>query len=178
MPLNFPAVPQFDDVYTYGERSWKYNGRAWIASGQIIGYTGSRGFTGSVGALGFTGSVGPAGNTGFTGSSGPTFVNLLTSGSLYVFDGTRRWYAPYNAVITSITPRLAGAADRNVIFIVKKNGVNAATVSVPSGQLTATAYTIPISLAEGDYITISITQVGTPSFPGTDLYVQLRYNQV
>lgn len=177
MPLNFPATPQFDDVYTYGERSWKYNGRAWIATGQIIGYTGSRGFTGSGGALGFTGSEGQTGNIGFTGSSGPTFVNLLTAGSLYVFDGTKRWYAPFNLTINSIKPRLAIAADRNVIFIVKKNGVNAATVTIPSGQLTTSAVTTPISLVEGDYITTSITQVGTASFPGTDLYIQLRYNQ-
>lgn len=177
MPLNFPATPQSDDIYTYGERSWKYNGRAWIASGQIIGYTGSRGFTGSIGALGFSGSKGQTGDIGFTGSAGPVFVNLLTSGLLYVFDGNKRWYAPFNLTINSIRPRLAGAADRNVIFIIKKNGINAATITIPSGQTIAAAYTVPIVLAEGDYITTSITQVGTASFPGTDLYVQLRYSQ-
>ena len=178
MPLNFPATPQFDEVYTYGERSWKYNGRSWIASGQIVGYTGSRGYTGSIGGLGYTGSEGQTGNIGYTGSAGPTFVNLLTAGVLYVFDGTKRWYAPYNLTISSIKPRLAIVADRNVIFIVKKNGISVATITIPSGQTTTTAYTTPIAMNEGDYITTSITQVGTSSFPGTDLYIQLKHNPV
>lgn len=179
MPLNFPATPIIDQVYTYGERSWKYNGRAWIASGQIIGYTGSRGYTGSIGTVGYTGSTGASGNIGYVGSSGPVFINLLTSGSLYVLEGTRRWYAPFAVTITSVKPRLAIIADRDVIFILKKNGENAVTMSIPSGQNTTTAYTSPpVNLAEGDYLTVSIIQVGTPSFPGTDLYVQIRYSQI
>lgn len=39
----------------------------WEDVGQIVGYTGSRGFTGSIG---FTGSQGNQGNVGFTGSQG------------------------------------------------------------------------------------------------------------
>ena len=176
MPLNFPATPQNNDVYTYGSRSWVYNGRSWIASGQIIGYTGSRGYAGSIGAVGYVGSAGAAGAIGYSGSVGPVFVNLLTSGALYVFDGTKRWYAPFNLSITSIKPRLALAADRDVIFIIKKNGISTVTLTITSGQTSAAAYTTPISLAEGDYLTTSITQVGTASFPGNDLYVQLKYS--
>ena len=172
MPLNFPTAPQTDDVYTYGERSWKYNGRAWIATGQIIGYTGSRGYAGSIGGPGYTGSIGPI---GYVGSTGPTFINLYTSGTLYVFEGTRRWYAPANVEVTSVIGRMVGLANQDVIFSVKKNGQTQATLTVPTAQLVTPTYTTPFTVNEGEFLTVSIQQVGTSSAPGNDLYVQIKY---
>lgn len=29
MPLNFPASPSLNDVYTYNQRTWIWNGSAW-----------------------------------------------------------------------------------------------------------------------------------------------------
>ena len=172
MPLNFPTSPQTDDVYTYGERSWKYNGRAWIATGQIIGYTGSRGYTGSASTvMGYTGSSG----AGYTGSAGPTFINLYTSCTLYVFEGVRRWYAPSTVVVTSIIGRMVGTANQDVIFAIKKNGQTQATLTVPTAQLVTATYTTPFTVNEGEFLTVSIIQVGTSSAPGNDLYVQIKY---
>jgi hypothetical protein len=73
MALNFPSSPQLDDVYTEGNRSWRWNGRFWQATSVTTGYAGSAGatgFTGSQGELGYTGSAGFTGSFGFTGSQG------------------------------------------------------------------------------------------------------------
>lgn len=29
MAISFPESPQLNDIYTYGNRSWKWNGYAW-----------------------------------------------------------------------------------------------------------------------------------------------------
>jgi hypothetical protein len=176
MALNFPDSPNTGDPYSYGNRSWVYNGRAWVATSATIGFTGSAGPQGATGVAG-SGYTGSAGTTpGYTGSSGPSFINIYTSGSLYVFDGTRRWYAPYNLTVTSAVANLVGSADANLIFAIKKNGTTAATVTIPTSSLTAT-YSTPFSMIAGDYITISILQTGSSISPGNDLYVQLKYTQ-
>jgi len=174
MPINFPDSPSTNDPYTYGNRSWIYNGRAWVATGAIIGYTGSRGVTGSAGSLGYTGSASTT--PGYTGSAGPSFVNIYTSGSLYIFDGSRRWYAPYNLSVNSVVANIVTSADASVIFAIKKNGITAATITIATGQLTTT-YTTPFTMSSGDYLTISITQAGSSNNPGSELYVQLKYTQ-
>jgi hypothetical protein len=176
MPLNFPDSPSSGDPYSYGNRAWVYNGRAWVATSATIGFTGSVGPQGASGVAGsgYTGSASTG--TGYTGSSGPSFINIYTSGSLYAFDGTRRWYAPYNLTVTSAVANLVGAADANVIFAIKKNGTTAATVTIPTASYTTT-YSTPFAMVSGDYITISIVQAGSANTPGNDLYVQLKYTQ-
>ena len=78
MALSFPTQPEPNEIYTEGNRSWKWNGRFWEAVSTTIGYAGSRGysgssgFTGSRGRDGFTGSFGFTGSIGFTGSQGLT----------------------------------------------------------------------------------------------------------
>ena len=113
---------------------------------------------------------------GYTGSAGPSFVNIYTSGSLYIFDGSRRWYAPYNLSVNSVVANIVTSADANVIFAIKKNGIIAATITIATGQLTTT-YTTPFTMSSGDYLTISITQAGSSNNPGSELYVQLKYTQ-
>ena len=78
MALTFPTQPEPNQIYTEGNRSWKWNNRFWEAVSTTIGYAGSRGFTGSSGYTGsrgrdgFVGSRGFAGSFGFTGSQGIT----------------------------------------------------------------------------------------------------------
>jgi len=78
MALTFPTQPELNQIYTEGNRSWKWNSRFWEAVSTTIGYAGSRGFTGSSGYTGsrgrdgFTGSRGSTGSIGFTGSQGIT----------------------------------------------------------------------------------------------------------
>lgn len=30
MTLNFPTSPQTNDIYTLGDKTWKWNGNAWV----------------------------------------------------------------------------------------------------------------------------------------------------
>lgn len=64
--LDFPTNPTIGQVYTANDKSFKWNGTSWI-NFTGIGFTGSRGYTGSLGNTGFTGSQG---NTGYTGLFG------------------------------------------------------------------------------------------------------------
>ena len=55
MAINFPDSPTNGTVFTAGQRSWTWNGRAWQATSVTVGYTGS---IGSIGPIGYTGSAG------------------------------------------------------------------------------------------------------------------------
>jgi hypothetical protein len=152
-----------------------------------IGFTGSQGFTGSTGA-GFTGSAGPTGftgsqgipgeaaNIGFTGSSAPGHVNLYQSGPLQTTDGTARWYAPYDLLVTSVIPRVVTPANQDIVIDIRKNGSSIAELRILQNQNEAAPYTEGINLLFGDFITVAVTQVGTSGQPGAELYVQFRYS--
>ncbi len=79
MPLDFPTSPGPNEIYTFGGRSWIWNGIAWDvystagATGPQgnTGATGATGPQGNTGATGATGATGPQGNTGATGATGP-----------------------------------------------------------------------------------------------------------
>jgi len=80
MPLDFPTSPVLNQLYTFGGKTWKWDGAGWISynvgligpTGAIgnTGATGSQGIQGVTGATGATGSIGPTGSTGSTGSIG------------------------------------------------------------------------------------------------------------
>jgi len=76
MPLDFPTSPTLNEIYTFGGRSWIWNGTAWdvysTGTAGATGATGPQGNTGATGPTGATGSQGPQGNTGATGSQGTT----------------------------------------------------------------------------------------------------------
>src|SRR5215471_20984321 len=67
MPLDFPASPALNQIYTFGGISWKWNGTAWSRQGE----TGPQGATGATGIQGATGVAGSAGGAGATGATGP-----------------------------------------------------------------------------------------------------------
>jgi collagen type VII alpha len=60
MAVDFPNSPTLGQTYTYGSRSWQWNGVAWQAISTTVGYSGS---------MGYTGSVGPAGESSYTTSN-------------------------------------------------------------------------------------------------------------
>jgi len=43
MAINFPLNPSLDQIYTFDNRSWKWNGEYWQSITVTVGYTGSRG---------------------------------------------------------------------------------------------------------------------------------------
>ncbi len=88
--IDFPTSPVEGQIYTFGGRTWQYNGKAWqlytLQTAGPQGYTGSRGETGYVGSAsiapgprGYTGSqgagfTGSQGDLGYTGSQGAGFT--------------------------------------------------------------------------------------------------------
>ena len=107
----------------------------------------------------------------------PGSINLDQSGTLQIYTGTIRWYAPYNLNISSILPRVVTGGDQSIIIVIKKNGVSAVTLTILSNATSTTAYTSGLGLAFGDYVTVDVTQTGSSSQPGSDLYVQFSYSQ-
>ena len=73
MPLDFPPTPALNEIYTFGGRSWQWNGTAWdvynVVSGNVV--TQLNGLTGGVTlAAGSNITLTPFGNTITIGSSG------------------------------------------------------------------------------------------------------------
>ena len=103
---------------------------------------------------------------------------MYQAGILTLTTGVQRWYVPFASTINSVIARITTTANTDVIIAILKNGSAAATLTIASGSIVSSAYTSGISMAVGDYITINITQVGSSSNPGSNLYVQMLYTQV
>ena len=200
--INFPSNPALNQTYSFADRSWVWNGRAWRTVNTFVGFTGSQGvpgefaglgytgsrgfvgsqgagFTGSRGNTGFTGSQGPSGESsaiGFTGSSAPAHVNLYQSGPLEITLGATRWYAPYDLSISNIFTRVVTPANNAIIIGIKINDQQQFTITIPADSNEAPAYTTPFTLNFGDFLTVSVNQTGSSIQPGANLYVQFRYS--
>lgn len=76
MPIDFPNSPAVNDLYTVGNRTWRWTGTTWES-------VATAGPTGPTGPLGPTGATGPSvtGPTGATGPQGPT--DPLIASALY-----------------------------------------------------------------------------------------------
>jgi hypothetical protein len=170
-----------------------------------VGADGAQGYTGSQGEVGYTGSAGAAvlndltdvvltspsdgqvlkyngtswvNSTDLTGSGGGTSfgsATLYQDGTLTVINGTTRWYTVYSIEIGSITARVVTSANDDIDIDIKKNGELAAQISIPPNEYTATINELSLTMIEGDYLTVDVTQVGTAVQPGSDLYVQFKF---
>ena len=120
-------------------------------------------------------SNGTGGGGGGGGGSSTQVANMYQGGPLVVYNGTLRWYAPFALNISTVIGRLTIAADSAVNISVLKNGISAGTIAFTASALTSSSYSAGISMVAGDYITINVTQVGSTSFPGTNLYLQMLY---
>lgn len=118
-------------------------------------------------------SSGTGGGVG--GGSSTQVANMYQAGSLVVYNGTLRWYAPFALNISKVIGRLVTAADSTVTINVLKNGTTAGTINFSASATTSSAYTAGISMATGDYITINVTDIGSTANPGSNLYLQLLY---
>jgi hypothetical protein len=76
MPIDFPNSPDVDDLFTVGDRTWRWTGTAWDTVEEVI--TGPTGPTGPDGTFNATGPTAPAdpseGDVWFNTESGRTFV--------------------------------------------------------------------------------------------------------
>lgn len=107
-------------------------------------------------------------------STTPFSAVLAQQGTLSLFTGTARWYAPENLNIIGIVPRINTAADGNVSIRINKNGVSQKTATIPTGNTTVAVSSPTFSMTEGQYITVDVTAIGTDS-KGENLNVLFKY---
>jgi hypothetical protein len=106
-----------------------------------------------------------------------TFVtNLNQQGELQLVTGTARWYAPFNLLVNGITAKVSSSADADISIEIKKNGTVVKSDSILAGQFSSVVSAPEFSMAEGDYITVDVTSIGTTN-KGEDLVVQFKYRQ-
>jgi len=103
-------------------------------------------------------------------------ANLYQQGTLQLVTGTARWYAPFALQIVAINNKVSTAADQNILITIKKNGTSVKTGSIAASALSSTVTSPEFTMAEGDYITVDITQIGTTN-KGENLVVQFKYKQ-
>ena len=184
--INFPNSPTLDETYSYGERTWVWNGNYWETANFTVGYTGSAGqdgILGGDGATGYTGSQGPIGytgsaGTGDAGSSAPRFLSLIQEGNLRVLDGISRWYAPASVTITKIIARVDEAPTGNNLFLrinkVSAGGATSINIVITASTFKTENNTPNLALAADDYLTVDVTQIGGTN-PGKGLRVTFIY---
>lgn len=138
----------------------------------LINSTRITGYTGSSGATGFVGSFG---GTGYTGSAALVVKTLDYVGTLGVANGSRKWWINKNYNITRIIGYVETApTGANLNIRVNKNGANVSLLNIPAASTTATN-TVSISVVQGDYITVDVTQVGS-TIAGSDLSLIFEYS--
>jgi len=83
MPLDFPSTPSLNDLYTFGGKTWKWDGAGWISYN--IGLTGPQGIQGP------TGPTGAAGSTTLDGLSDVTITGAQNNDILIYNSSTSQW---------------------------------------------------------------------------------------
>ena len=172
MPIDFPASPSIGDVYTVGSRKWTWTGNGWQATPSSVGPQGIQGIQGTQGTQGTQGLQGLQGTQGTLGTTGAMNVAYTQQGTLSVVTGLTRYYFEENKTITKIRASV-GTAPTGASLIVRvfENGVSIGDTTITAGSFTGTS-TPNVAVGPGDYITASITQVGS-TIAGTDLTVVL-----
>lgn len=104
-------------------------------------------------------------------------TTLQQDGTLSVTTGTARWYAPRDIELTRMRAHINTASvGSNVELRVNKNGSSIQTLSISAGQNNTSVISLspPISVSEGDYLTVDVTAVGSTT-AGSDLSLIIRY---
>jgi hypothetical protein len=145
MPLDFPPSPSLNEIYTFGGRSWIWNGTAWdVYSSGVTGPAGPQGNTGATGSQGpqgTTGATGPVGNyvisirglTGAVGITNGSGIGLSVSGNTLTVSNTG--VLSVNGATGAITNVARTIIDNNFIAaqtIASTSTGNATTVSPTS----------------------------------------------
>ena len=122
-----------------------------------------------------TPAAGAKGQKGEVGSA-PT-QTYSYEGLLEVHAGVKRFYSSGTYTISSVDAHLSTAASGSSVNIsIKKNGVEAATLSLAADSTSSLSNALSVGLTQGDYITIDITQIGSAA-AGTDLHLVFTLSQ-
>ena len=94
MAIDFPSSPLVNGTYTFGGRTWLWNGSAWDNVTTTLGPQGIQGVQGTTGLQGLQGTYTVSSTVPISPATGNTWLNTNT-GRLYIYDGTS-WFEPYN----------------------------------------------------------------------------------
>lgn len=106
------------------------------------------------------------------------FKTFSRSGDLEVTTGTQRFYLVSASILKNVEAyvKTAPAGADATLNVIKNGSSTIKTVTISDGNTSSGDNLSEISLVEGDYLTINITQIGS-STAGTDLYVNLTFNK-
>jgi hypothetical protein len=129
-----------------------------------------------------TGSRGPAGANGANGI-GYTVQTFTAPGTLSIYTGKSRWYAPADFEIVNITVS-CGTAPTGASIVVDINNNGASIYTNPANRphifagANYSVATMPNNtlINQNEYLTVDIDQVGT-TYAGSDLVVVLQLKE-
>ena len=109
---------------------------------------------------------------------GDFFKTINRSGDLAVTTGTQRFYLVAPSELKNVEAYVKTApVGADATFAIIKNGSSTIkTVTISAGNTSSGDNLSEIALAEGDFLTVNITQVGS-STAGADLYINLSFNK-
>ena len=109
---------------------------------------------------------------------GDFFKTFNRSGDLAVTTGTQRFYLVAPSELKNVEAYVKTApVGADATFAIIKNGSSTIkTVTISAGNTSSGDNLSEIALAEGDFLTVNITQVGS-STAGADLYINLSFNK-
>ena len=84
MPIDFPTSPTLNQTYTFGGRTWSWNGSAWDNITTTFGPQGTSGSQGIQGAQGIQGLTGVQGSAGYVGADGSQGTQGIQGSAGYV----------------------------------------------------------------------------------------------
>ncbi len=117
--------------------------------------------------------------TAVESSSGSDSLVWSRSGNAAVVGGAVRWYNPRAGATNLFSARAsvntAPTGASLVVDLVKNGATTIATLTIAAGAYTSGLQTLEAALADGDYLTVNITQVGSTT-PGADLTVQVTHD--
>ena len=102
-------------------------------------------------------------------------TTLTQNLTLYVMNGSARWYAPRSVTIQSMTAYVQTApTGASLNLRVNKNGSSIATPSIADGATSGSLTGLTETMNAGDYLTVDITQVGS-TVAGSNLSLVIVY---
>lgn len=175
MPIDFPTNPTLNQTYTFGSRTWSWNGSAWDNVTTTLGPTGAQGTQGLQGTQGIQGLVGIQG-FGFSQSQGTTGIQGLT--------GIQGNTGPQGTTGSYITTLTIDSKTSNYTIntgdegkLIEMGSASALTLSIPTDATFnfAVGTQITIIQTNSGQVTISAVTPGTTTVvgtPGTKLRAQ------
>jgi hypothetical protein len=104
-------------------------------------------------------------------------VQLNQAGDLEITTGTVRWYSPQAITVNSIKSIVGTSpVGASLEVTVNKNGSPLNNLSISAGATSDENTGLSLSVAEDDYLTVDITQIGS-STSGSDLNVIIEYTK-